>query len=464
MSKGKRSCKGRLQELRKELGISKKAYKQAGKEAASGKLPSRDKMKTFVMAESEERAREVAEERGLIENGEKVEFVVKPKDLITKRGKKKIKEEKKKTKKEKKRKKREWYFNNAWQDTDGTWYDVADGDILHYKDEMNMLSRKRRFRIAYEYLEMIQPWMKDKLLTELGNEDIMELVDYCAIQFYQIKELNYWDSQRVSMTLEEYSDILCQREYAQARIEKEWPAQADINVPGVPVTEVDTSGDVPFYYEKEYEKYCKKHPVNTEQEARTRKKMFLQKVNRNYAKTYNLPTSKRDVEKWTDDELCNLTDHQLMAACGVYGANEFLELMAKARRRMEDKLIASQDELENIINSMGDLADQPQTKSGKTLRDIVADQRKRVKSIRKKREKSIDKAIERYLRNPGVRVISDADDYKAYQLADELASDPELLSHSKYRNIFEQPDDELIPPPLEDLIGLRTFKDTGFAR
>lgn len=285
MKKGK-SCKDRLQQIRKDLGISKKDYKRAAKEEEArlkGELPSRDKMKTFVMAQTEEQAERLIQERGLTNT----EVIIKPKEALNKKGRKMLKMEKK----EKKKSKRAWYTNDAWIDADGVYHNVQDGDIVLLKDEMNQLSKKKKFKIAKFWLfDYLKPEHAQPIWESYGDDDIMELVHYCVLEYYRWREYYLIPAQRQQenrKTLSEWIEESADELFAEEIHERDWPVEADDNCPGYPIVYIEDD-NIPYFYEKQYKKYCKKHPLVNGLTAKARKKRFIDKMNREYDKHYGV--------------------------------------------------------------------------------------------------------------------------------------------------------------------------------
>lgn len=281
-SPGKRSCKDRLQELRKEFGISKKDYTRAGKEAVSGKLPSREKMRTFVIAESKDLADTLAESRH-IENYEPILREKHDESLLSKKGKKLLKKQQKAQKKSK-----EWYTNDVWQDSDGVYHNCAPGKVIQdeLKQEMNRLKKKQKFRIAkYWLFDYLSTSESEALQWEYRDKDVIELVHECVIQYYLYKEA-FLLPNASAISFEEWAEQRAEEEAFEEIQKREWPAGADPNITGTPIVYIDEDGDIPYFYEKEYEDYCKKHPVKKHGDAKKRKKAFIRKMNRRYREAY----------------------------------------------------------------------------------------------------------------------------------------------------------------------------------
>ena len=331
----KRSCKARLQELRKEFGISKKDYERAGREAFQ--LPSRDQMTTFIMASSEEDADRIAKERN-ITNYQPM-LVKKPKQITPEKvNKARIKEEKKKNK-------RAWYFNNSWIDYDDRgepiYRNVSPGDIIILKDEMNHLTKKQRYEIARIWLEdMMIRGYADKILKAFEDRKPIELVNFAVIQYYRVKEASLPSTK--SMSFEEWVEQEVVRREKQEIIKREWPMGADPRAPGVPLVYIE-DGEIPFFYEKLFKKYCKKHK---NMDRKKRKQKFIKKMNKRYTKIHG----SRDITRPIDIENDNLSEIVMQSEDPVAMASRVYAMIQKNA----DRIFAVEREMKKWITHNGE--------------------------------------------------------------------------------------------------------------
>lgn len=241
-------------------------------------------MRTFILAETKDVADEIAESRGIDE----YETILKEKhdkSLLSKQGRKLLKEQKKA---EKKAKRKQWYTNDVWKDSEGVYHNCAPGLVIQdeLKEEMNQLKKKQKYRIAkYWLFDHLPPQEAEKLFYQFSDCKTIELVHYCVVQFYLYKEAFLKPVDSV-ISFEEWAERKLEEDEIEKIKEREWPAGADPNIPGTPVVYIDEDGDIPYFYEKEYQAYCKKHPIKKHGDAKARKKAFIRKMNRRYRKAY----------------------------------------------------------------------------------------------------------------------------------------------------------------------------------
>lgn len=449
MSTKRRSCKDRLNELRKEFGISKKDYKRAGKEAVSGALPSRDKMDTFILANSEEDAARIARERGLddyktvIRDPEPVDPVIS--DLMTKKGKKMAKEE---ARRKNKRRSADWYVNDVWQDSDGVYHNVQDGDVVFYKDEMNALSRQEMYNIAKRWLfDMIYPWERHDILRKFNDtEDTMEVVRYAVVQYYLWKEAFVLPNQD-RMDFDQWAKQELVRRESEDLMEREWPVNADPNAPGYPMVYIE-GDEIPYFYEDRYDAYCKKHPIKRPSEEKERRRKFIDKMNKEYRKTVGEPVlHARDIT----EELVSSGDYMYTEwAKGEEAAiqeriNWFNEQAPARLAEMRDTLEA----MSNIFVSNSD---------GEMISLLEARQREAVMDAEYETEESIkDELRSKYTHKPGVSK-------KEFDRMIEKSAKRAMKNQRKYYRRLLQATDKTAEEEAHTKAALMNMKQTQFLR